>query len=144
DFPFPYAPLTFLIQAEIIKLWGTVYWHHIAYVAIAGGLATVLTWRLLAGFFRDSLRWPRTTAFLLTLPVVILGIYCIFPHPFYDPDATLFILLSLVLIFWLERRDFPRVLTFLAGMLLVVPLFAKQNIGGAYLGSWLFALLALV
>ena len=144
DFPFPYAPLTFLIQAEIIKLWGTVYWHHIAYVAIAGGLATVLTWRLLVGLLRDSLRWPRTTAFLLTLPIVILGIYCIFPHPFYDPDATLFILLSLVLIFWLERRDFPAIPTFFAGILLVVPLFIKQNIGGAYLGSWLLALLVLV
>jgi hypothetical protein len=144
DFPFPYAPLTFLIQAGIIKLWGTVYWHHIAYVTIAGGLATVLTWRLLVGFFRDFLRWPRTTAFFLTLPVVILGVYCIFPHPFYDPDAALFILLSLALILWLERRGFPAIPTFLAGMLLVVPLFIKQNIGGAYLGSWLLVLLVLV
>src|SRR5262249_28586051 len=36
DFPFPYAPLTFWIQSEIIRLWGTVYWHHIAYAALAG------------------------------------------------------------------------------------------------------------
>jgi len=101
DFPFPYAPLTFLIQSWIIRLWGTVYWHHIAYVAIAGGLATVLTWRLLGNILSDSLRWPRLTAFLLTLPTVVLGIYCIFPHPFYDPDAMLFILVSLAFLLWL-------------------------------------------
>jgi hypothetical protein len=144
DFPFPYAPLTFLIQTGIIKLWGAVYWHHIVYVAIAGGLASVLTWRLLMGLFRDSLKWPRTTAFLLTLPIVILGIYCIFPHPFYDPDATLFILLSLNFILWLERRGFSMTLTLLGGISLVVPLFVKQNIGGAYLGSWLLTLFALI
>ena len=28
-FPFPYAPLTFLIQAALIKLTGRVFWHHI-------------------------------------------------------------------------------------------------------------------
>ena len=144
DFPFPYAPLTFLIQAGVIRLWGTVYWHHIAYVAIVGGLATVLTWRVLVNILRDSLSWPRLTAFLLTLPIIILGIYCIFPHPFYDPDAMLFILLSTAFILWLERHGFPLILTFLAGMLLVVPLFVKQNIGLAFLGSLLLALVVLV
>src|SRR6266536_2943758 len=47
DFPFPYAPLTFLIQVALIKLTGRVFWHHILYCAAAGGLGTVLTWRLL-------------------------------------------------------------------------------------------------
>src|SRR5437667_1664914 len=46
DFPFPYAPLTFLVQAALIKITGRVYWHHIAYCAAVGGLATVLTWRI--------------------------------------------------------------------------------------------------
>ena len=31
DFPFPYAPLTFLTQAAIIRIFGRAYWHHIAY-----------------------------------------------------------------------------------------------------------------
>jgi len=39
DFPFPYAPLTFLIQASIIRLTGRVFWHHIAYCAVAGRLS---------------------------------------------------------------------------------------------------------
>ena len=143
DFPFPYAPLTFLIQSWIIKLGGTVYWHHIAYAAIVAGLATVLTWRVIVSLMRDSFSWPRLTAFILSLPVVILGIYCIFPHPFYDPDAMFFILVSLVIFLWLERRGFPVVPTFFAGMLLVIPLFVKQNIGLAYLGSWLLILVVL-
>jgi hypothetical protein len=140
DFPFPYAPLMFLIQSWIIKLWGTVYWHHIAYVAIIGGFATVLTWRVNVNILVDSFRWPRSTAFLLTLPIAILGIYCIFPHPFYDPDAMFFIILSLVSILWLERRGFPAVPTFIAGLLLVIPLFVKQNIGGFYLAGWMVTL----
>ena len=144
DFPFPYAPLTFLIQSWIIKFWGTVYWHQIAYAAIVGGLATVLTWRVIVNLLRDSLRWPRVTAFVLSLPAVILGVYCVFPHPFYDPDAMFFVLVSLVAVLWLERRGFPLVPTLIAGMLLVVPLFAKQNIGLAYLGSWALSLLFLL
>src|SRR6476659_2306223 len=46
DFPFPYAPLTFLVQATIIKTCGRVFWHHILYCAVIGGLGTVLTWRI--------------------------------------------------------------------------------------------------
>src|SRR5712664_3052857 len=34
DFPFPYAPLTFLVQASIIKVAGRVFWHHIFYCAV--------------------------------------------------------------------------------------------------------------
>src|ERR1043165_7452390 len=41
DFPFPYAPLTFLTQAALIKLTGRVFWHHIVYCAAVGGLANV-------------------------------------------------------------------------------------------------------
>src|SRR6266849_4292985 len=47
DFPFPYAPLTFLAQAALIKLTGRVFFHHVVYCAIAGGLSTLLTWRIL-------------------------------------------------------------------------------------------------
>src|SRR5206468_4622812 len=47
DFPFPYPPLTFLIQAAIIKLTARVFWHTTAYCAVIGGIGTVLTWRIL-------------------------------------------------------------------------------------------------
>ncbi|MEP6789393.1 MAG: hypothetical protein ABJB40_13225, partial [Acidobacteriota bacterium] len=144
DFPFPYAPLTFMIQAAIIRLTGAVYWHHIAYCCIVAGLATVLTWRILAYLFCDRLPRPGVTAFVLTLPLIVLGIYCIFPHPFYDPDGAFVILLSIFLLLRLERKGFPQVRTFLLGVLLVVPLFVKQNIGLAFLGGTGLALLIMI
>ena len=144
DFPFPYAPLTFLIQSWIIRLWGTVYWHHIAYAAVIAGFCTVLAWRILGRIFRDSFNRPYLASFILSLPIIPLGVYCVFPHPFYDPDAMFFILVSIAIILWLERRAFPAVPTVLAGMLLVIPLFIKQNIGLAYLGSWALVLAVLI
>ncbi len=133
DFPFPYAPLTFVTQAFVIRWTGAIYWHHIAYCCVVAGLATLLTWRILTALFRERLPHPRVTAFLLSLPVVVLGVYCVFPHPFYDPDAAFVVLLCVFLLLRLERKGFPPVRTFLAGALLVLPLFFKQNIGLAFL-----------
>jgi hypothetical protein len=135
DFPFPFAPLTFLVQAIIIKLTGRVFWHHILYCAVAGGLATVTTWRILLNILNDAGRYARLMAFLLSLPLTVLGIYCIFPHPFYDPDCTLAILLCILLLQQLEQRRFPPLRSFLTGAALVVPLFVKQNMGLAFLLS---------
>lgn len=144
DFPFPYAPLTFLIQAEIIKLFGTIYWHHIAYAAIIGGLGTVLAWKIIRNILQDEIPSANLIAFLLALPLVILGIYCIFPHPFYDPDSVLIILLWLLFVQFLERKNFPTIPTFLCGMLLVLPLFSKQNIGLAFISTVKLSLLVLI
>src|SRR5436305_15131587 len=44
DFPFPYAPLTFVVQSLIIRLFGRAAWHHAAYATIAGGAASALTY----------------------------------------------------------------------------------------------------
>src|SRR5947209_755554 len=63
DFPFPYPPLTFLIQAAIIKLTGRVFWHHIVYCALLSGLATLVTWRILLNLLREAV----THAYLLAL-----------------------------------------------------------------------------
>src|SRR6266581_7142309 len=54
DFPFPYPPLTFLIQARVIKLAGRVFWHHAVYCAVMSGGATVLTWRILINLFCET------------------------------------------------------------------------------------------
>src|SRR5947209_7504762 len=142
DYPFPYAPLTFLAQAELIRITGAVYWHHILYACIVGGLATVVTWRILLLIFDEGVPRRRLTAFLLSLPLVVLGIYCIFPHPFYDPDAAFVILLCVWSALSLEKRGWPSIATFLLGVSMVVPLFIKQNIGLAFLGGivvWLLA-----
>ena len=143
DFPFAHPPITFLIQAAIIKLSGRVYWHHVAYCAIAGAVATILTWRIMRRTLRGA-RYAKTIALLLTLPLVPLGINCVFPHPFYDPDCTLAILLSLFLLLQLDERPDSLALPLLTGVTLVVPLFVKQNTGLAMLLSSVALLAALI
>ncbi len=144
DFPFPYAPLTFLVQALIIKTTGAVFWHHIVYCAIIGGFSTALTWRILLNLFRETIPRAKTIAFTLVLPLIILGNYCIYPHPFYDCDCTFYILICIFLWQRLERKNFPALQTFPAGIFLVIPLFVKQNTGVAFLTSVVVALLVLL
>ena len=142
DFPFPYPPLTFLIQATLIRFDGRAFWHHVVYCAVMGGGATVLTWRILINLFRET---PHAAllAFSLSLPLVVLGIYCVFPHPFYDPDCTFAILLSILLLqHFADGRGFS-LGGVLAGMTLVIPLFIKQNTGSAFLATACLVLIGL-
>jgi len=135
DFPFPYAPLTFLVQATIIKLCGRVVLHHYFYAALCGGLATLVSWRILLRLVAGSALPARLTAFLLAAPLIFLGTNSVFPHPFYDSDCTLFVLFCIWLLLRLERRDFPTLATILCGICFAVPLFIKQNTGLAFLLS---------
>jgi hypothetical protein len=144
DFPFPYAPITFLIQALIIRLVGRVFWHHIVYAAVVGGLGTVVAWQILSHILGGSVAAFRALAFLLALPLVALGIYCVFPHPFYDPDCTFVVLLCVLLLLLAERRNFPPLRTFLMGAMLVVPVFVKQNTGLGFLVSAAVAIIVLL
>ena len=144
DFPFAHAPLTFLIQAAIIKLAGRVFWHHVAYCAIVSGLSTVLTWRTINTVLRGRMTHARCLAFLLSLPLIPLGIYCVFPHPFYDPDCTLAILIGIFLLQRLDLRPSSVAWALPTGIMLVIPLFAKQNTGLAYLGAAAGLLIAVI
>jgi hypothetical protein len=135
DFPFPYAPGTFLIQSWLIRLTGRVFFHHVVYCAVIGGLATVLTWQILLQILRSALPAFRLAAFLLAAPLTALGIYCVFPHPFYDPDCTFAILCGVFLLLRLERKGFLPLHAFFTGIILVVPLFVKQNTGLAFLAT---------
>jgi hypothetical protein len=142
DFPFVHPPITFLIQAAIIKLTGRVFWHHAAYCAIAGGAGTILTWRIMRRIL-SGLPHAKILALLLTLPLVPLGIYCVFPHPFYDPDCTLAILTAGLLLLHLDKRPDSFFLPALTGMTLVLPLLVKQNTGLLFLLSSIGLLAAL-
>src|SRR5258706_6758409 len=144
DFPMPFAHLTFLTQAAIIKLTGRVFFHHVIYAATAGGLATVLTWRVLCHLLNEKAHFARATAFLLSAPLVFLGIYSVFPHPFYDCDCTLAILLAIFLLMQLQRKNFPPLRAFLTGTVVVVPLFVKQNAGLAFLAATVTSLAFLI
>ena len=144
DFPFPYAPGTFLIQSLLIKLTGRVFFHHVLYCAIVGGLGTVLAWRILVHVLRGAMPTFRLAAFLLAAPLTALGIYGVFPHPFYDPDCTFVILCCVLLLLQLERKSFPPLRAFLTGIVFVIPLFVKQNTGLAFLATAALAAAILV
>jgi 4-amino-4-deoxy-L-arabinose transferase-like glycosyltransferase len=135
DFPFPYAPLTFAVQAAIIHLFGHAVIYHYVYAAVTSGAGTVLCWRILRRLLRDAALPQRAVAFLLALPLVFLSTNSIFPHPFYDSDCTLFVLLCLWLLLKVEDAGYPAIGTFACGVLLAVPLFIKQNTGLAFLAS---------
>jgi hypothetical protein len=107
-----------------------------------GGLAGVMSWRILLNCLRATAD-PRRLAFLLSLPLIPLGIYSVFPHPFYDPDCTFAILLGVLLLQRLERKP-SWWLALLTGAVLVVPLFIKQNTGLAFLATTGLALLVLI
>jgi len=135
DFPFPYAPVTFLVQAAIIKIFGRAVLHHYLYAAFTAAFASLLAWKILLRLITASRLPARLTAFLLSLPLVFLGTSSIFPHPFYDSDCTVFILFCVWMLLRLESTDFPSISTFGCGVLLAVPLFIKQNTGLAFLLS---------
>ena len=137
DFPFPYAPLTFVLQAAIIRLFGRVWWHHVAWAIAAAAVATALTFLIARRIV------PTSIAFLVSLPLLLLGIYCIFPHPFYDPDSCLVLLALIALLLALDARGWPRNATIAAGAACVVPLFVKQNIGLAFVAAIVLCAIAL-
>jgi hypothetical protein len=148
DFPFAHAPLTFLLHAAIIKLFGRIYLPHILCAALEAGAATVLTWRLLLRVLHDhraegevivgsvSSAQPNQAASaqllatLLAAPLTVLGIYAIYPHPIYDSDCILAVLFALYL---LQRAEESPIRNALAGTACVLPLFIKQNIGLPFL-----------
>src|SRR6266404_9578593 len=142
DFPFPYAPLTFLAQAALIKLTGRAFFHHVIYCAVVGGLSTLLAWRILLKILR-GVAHARFLALVLTAPLTVLGIYAIFPHPFYDPDCTFAILVCLLLLLHWDHKP-TWLIGLIAGASLVIPVFVKQNTGLAFIASAVASLVLLL
>ena len=102
------------------------------------------TWRILVHVLRGAIPTFRLVAFLLAAPLTVLGIYCVFPHPFYDPDCTFAILCCVLLLLQLERKSFPPLRAFFTGIVFVVPLFVKQNTGLAFLAAAAMAVAILI
>lgn len=146
EFPFAHAPLTFLVQAVIIRLTGRVYYHHVVYCALVGGLGTVLAWRIALHMLRGRVRSAWTIALLLAAPLTVLGIYCIFPFPSYDCDCAFWILVALYLLQRVTRagRRQQTVFGIAAGVSLCVPVFFKQNMGLPFLAAAIAAAVLLL
>lgn len=136
DFPLAHAPLTFLVQAALIRLGGRVFFHHVLYAAVVGGLGTVLAWRIVLETLRGRLRAAWAVSLLLAAPLSVLGIYSILPFPFYDCDCVFCILVVIFLLQHMSADDaaasspgMALLRPFVAGVALPLPLFFKQNIG---------------
>jgi len=143
DFPLVHAPLTFLIQAAIIRLGGRVYFHHVLYAATVGGLSTVLAWRIVFRSLLGRVRQAFASALLLAAPLAVLGIYCVFPFPSYDCDCACSILVAIYLLQRLSNHP-PLLQAAAAGASLCFPLFFKQNIGLPFLAVSVVAILLLL
>jgi hypothetical protein len=148
DFPLVHSPLTFLIQAAIMRLTGRVFFHHVLYAATVNGLATLLAWRIVLHTLRRRLRAAWSVSLFLAAPLVPLGVYSILPFPSYDCDTAF----SLLIVLFLWRRlpessvassDSP-LRFFLTGAVLPLPLFFKQNIGLPFLAAAIALILLLL
>jgi hypothetical protein len=144
DFPLAHAPATFLIQAGLIKLFGRHYVVPVVYAAVAGGMGSVLAWRIVL----RTLRGDWWMSLLLSAPLVVVGVYAIYPHPIYDCDCALAILVALWCLGWV---DDPRALLRtqawklpMAGAACVLPLFVKQNMGLPFLAAAATAMFVLI
>lgn len=150
EFPLAHAPLTFLIQAALIRSGGRHYFIQIMYAAITGGLATVLAWRILVRILRGAeFCGPGTwlIALLLAVPLSVLGTYSVYPHPIYDSDCTVAILVAIYFLVRVAAPATPRptvLAPLLAGAATVLPLFFKQNMGLPFLAVVAAAMLVLV
>lgn len=136
DFPLAHAPLPFLMQAAIIRLFGRVFFHHVLYAAVVGGLGTVLAWRIALNTLRGRLAGYWSVSLLLAAPLTVLGVYSILPFPSYDCDCSFFVLLVILLLQGVALSSVPETVgasrlmrPFVAGAAIPLPLFVKQNIG---------------
>lgn len=157
ELPFAHAPLTFLIHAVLIRVFGRVYWPHAGYAVVAGGCGTLLSWWLLRWVLEPLGAKGRLLAAILAVPLIPLGVYGIYPHPIYDSDAILAVLLALALLQQALGREWSsdesagrgtsgrvRAVCLVAGASCVIPIFFKQNIGGPFLLCVLVTLVALL
>lgn len=128
DFPLVHAPGTFLIQAALMKVFGRHYVVQVLYAATMSGLGSVLTWRIVLRVLRRA--WGA--ALLLAAPLVVVGVYAVYPHPIYDCDCALAVLLPVWLLLRVEdARGWG--LPLCAGTACVLPLLCKQNVGLPFL-----------
>ncbi|WP_246604674.1 hypothetical protein [Chloracidobacterium aggregatum] len=126
DFGLPHSPLTFHVQATLIKVFGFSYGLTAWYCTVVNVVYVLLTYRLVRVLV------PGWSGVGLCVPLVWLAPHSIYPHPFYDPDACWLILLNLNLLHWVATQRVGAVVAFLGGVTTVLPALAKQNVGYPY------------
>ena len=136
DFIIPHPPLSFLIQAAVMRISGAGLLGQAAYCSLIAGMTTVLTFRIIRSQFGGPTHPDASfRAFVLAAPIVLLNGYSVFPQPFYDADCTFAVLLALDALLQARLPGAAPWRAVAAGALLVVPLFVKQNVGLAALAA---------
>lgn len=154
DFPFVHPPGTFVIQAGLMRLFGRHFLVAAGWAALASGLGTLLAWRIALRVLQD---WGAALA--LAAPLTVLGLYAVYPHPIYDGDCVLAVLVAVWFLtrqgLWNELRlgTFGSVVSrpsakeaegrlgrgwrwaVMAGVAATGPMWFKQNIGFAFVGA---------
>jgi hypothetical protein len=140
DFPLVHTPGTFLVQAALMQLTGRVFLHSVIYISLIGGLSSVLAWRIALRILGGA----RLPALLVSLPLVVLGIYCILPQPSYDCDTIFWVLVALWAWQHIEapKAGFWRGIW--VGIAIAMPLSFKQNIGLPFLAVAVIAALVVM
>lgn len=152
DFPLVHAPLTFLIQASLMRIFGRHYMLPVVYAALASGAGSLVTWRILLHILRKGAGLSGNlwrNSLVLSAPLAFVGIYAIYPHPIYDCDCALSILVAALLLVRLDSAaaETGRAKTWLAvtaGAACLLPVLFKQNMGLPFLLAALAAILALL
>jgi hypothetical protein len=151
DFPLVHPPLTFLIQAAIMRLVGRHYELHAVYAAIVGGLGTVVAWRIIFRILIEKISSSWVVSLLLAAPLTVLGVYSVYPHPIYDCDCAFAILIAIYLLQRLSSGEStplrgPRAwaMPAVTGAAIIVPVFFKQNIGLLFLLAVIAGILLLL
>jgi hypothetical protein len=142
NFPLVHPPLTFLIQALLMRVAGRLYLLPMGYAALIGGLGSVVSWRIVLHILRGKVPQAWVLSLVLVVPLVFLGVYGVYPHPIYDCDCAFAILVAL---FLLQRLNAERanpvagvslwIGPSLAGGAVVIPVLFKQNMGLPFLLS---------
>jgi len=137
DFPLVHPPLTFLIQAALMRIAGRAYWVHIVYAALIGSLGTVIAWRIIFRILREKIIWAWFASLVLAAPLCVLGVYSIYPHPIYDCDSAFAVLIAIFLLQRLSQETHVGWKVWLrcalTGVTLMLPVLFKQNIGVPFL-----------
>ena len=137
NFPLVHPPLTFLIQAALMRIAGRAYEAQIAYAAVVGGFGTVISWRIIFRILREKIIWAWPVSLALAAPLCVLGVYGIYPHPIYDCDSAFAVLIAIFLLQRLAQETHTGWRVWLrcalTGVTLVLPLLFKQNIGLPFL-----------
>ena len=124
DFAQVHAPMTFVVQAVLMKIFGRHFFISWIYAAVMGGVGTFVAWRTLAKVMGGWL------AVVMTTPLIFVGVYGVYPHPIYDCDCGFWILMGVWLLVEMEgRAHVGWVRAVVTGAVVVVPIFYKQNMG---------------